>query len=1194
MALRPMLFVGCGGSGGVTLQYVMDNLKTEIVRVAEAKSAQEGQSFELPPRVLPQAWQFVHVDVPSSPDGEDPSRPPSVPKQGGRYVGLAPEGLTWEQVARKVWTVGKETRPDLASGWLRKPGPNDPPLANGAGQERAVGRGVTLGSLSMLREQLQAASSKLNSAEGTKELQFVASLTGAPVTQSPVVFIVSSMAGGSGASMVLDVAQVLARLNPSLAMSTAMFLYTSEVFSALPKALRRGVEPNGLAALGELIGTSLGANRTEGELLERLGVNGADVEQPYKRVFPIGNTHGQRQAIFGDGSQEAVYRAIGRGLASLVSSPEALNGFVAYDMTNNSPQPTDLKWLGEGSQNYDAVLWGSFGYARLSLGRDRYGEYVAQRLARMALDRVVVGHVREDSQSGDADLREAAVDWVRRLERDLGLPTDATAVSLLGRGGRMEQVKNEIRRNSREAIQREVLGDSMLGAPGMPGARFLQVAMTVVGRSQADLQRITNDQAYALVHSWQSQFVADFLAELDRVIADKGILVARQVVLAMRDRVANWHDRLVAEAGRLAPQGAAFVPVPAADVASAIKSQQSMALENPLRKKLADGLSESLSKATAGIAAALLADVLKDFWPSFGEPLVKALADQHGRLVGERSRPVRPSAGADLRSNVYAEWPVVGSPVPDRFRGAHNEVVLMDVDKFPSQFDAHVRSVAAARASGTTPADALDAVLQEIVTDRWPGHNESLVGSAVVEMKTRWVPEKLTVDPLDPAGSVQGRSTARFDFRLAPEEILGRAREWVWRPDGEIGPYLKEGLRSYMDPAKREFEARRVELASQFQATMQQALPLVSVDSAAFGEVHASSLAEDFKFSSLPFEGLAGVDDMLRQVVQDRPSVSQKVVGVFDTALGQGTSVAHIDIFGSYAPMSPLAFPSLLQPLINSWRESVAQNSTTFFWTNRRARPLTGGLAMSVAERQASTAGYVVGRITGRIRGSYEAKANSRPQPIEVYSQSKAKWLPFPNPLLTPYATGKNGKRLYVADELPALLESQLLAIAECGFKTSLEPLLPYVELRHLYGKVVQAQVESDAVDAQGRSFDNATGAQYLRDWIVDGFRPKGGIGFPAGITDEDGQPFDLEDPQGRKDAAVRYCNVKRDSLARAFHTDEPVTSRPHFTAFDRRPMVAAHADDLVWAFDAVVEVINEIELDDVMAEPEELEGLEF
>ena len=127
----------------------------------------------------------------------------------------------------------------------------------------------------------------MQASEGIAELQYVASLLDAgSITQTPAVFIVSSMAGGSGASMVLDVAQVLARIDPTLAMQTSMFLYTSQAFSELPKALRRGVEPNGLAAMGELIGLSLGASLSEGALLQQLGINGADVDQPYKRVFP--------------------------------------------------------------------------------------------------------------------------------------------------------------------------------------------------------------------------------------------------------------------------------------------------------------------------------------------------------------------------------------------------------------------------------------------------------------------------------------------------------------------------------------------------------------------------------------------------------------------------------------------------------------------------------------------------------------------------------------------------------------------------------------------------------------------------------------------------------------------------------------------------------------------------------------------
>ena len=94
----------------------------------------------------------------------------------------------------------------------------------------------------------------------------------------------------------------------------------------------------------------------------------------------------------------------------------------------------------------------------------------------------------------------------------------------------------------------------------------------------------------------------------------------------------------------------------------------------------------------------------------------------------------------------------------------------------------------------------------------------------------------------------------------------------------------------------------------------------------AFGQVHpGEQLTEDFKFSQLPFQGLAGVDDQPEMWFGIGPRCPSKVVGIFDNALGQGEAVAHIDVFGSYAPMSPLAIPSLLQPLANSWRQAVAQ-----------------------------------------------------------------------------------------------------------------------------------------------------------------------------------------------------------------------------------------------------------------------------
>ncbi len=197
----------------------------------------------------------------------------------------------------------------------------------------------------------------------------------------PIAIIVSSMAGGSGASMVLDVPQILATIDPNIGRTTAMFLYTSEVFGSLERADRRGVEANGLAMMGEVFATSLGANGDDSDLLRLLGVTGSRTDQPFRRIFPIGRRAGTQGALFGDGSLESIYRAVGRALAGMVGSPVALDKFIRYDLVNPNPQPTDDVWLGEGTSDPNSVLWGTFGYSSLSLGRDRYGEYVAQLLA---------------------------------------------------------------------------------------------------------------------------------------------------------------------------------------------------------------------------------------------------------------------------------------------------------------------------------------------------------------------------------------------------------------------------------------------------------------------------------------------------------------------------------------------------------------------------------------------------------------------------------------------------------------------------------------------------------------------------------------------------------------------------------------------------------------------------------------------
>jgi hypothetical protein len=73
--MRRFLIVGCGGSGGATLAYVMDQLRSELHAAGVDK--------------LIAGWQFVHIDVPSAAD-PGPDGLANVPAQGGTYIGCGP------------------------------------------------------------------------------------------------------------------------------------------------------------------------------------------------------------------------------------------------------------------------------------------------------------------------------------------------------------------------------------------------------------------------------------------------------------------------------------------------------------------------------------------------------------------------------------------------------------------------------------------------------------------------------------------------------------------------------------------------------------------------------------------------------------------------------------------------------------------------------------------------------------------------------------------------------------------------------------------------------------------------------------------------------------------------------------------------------------------------------------------------
>ena len=108
--------------------------------------------------------------------------------------------------------LGPETALDTIATWApRNPQEVAIPISAGAGQYRAIGRMITLSKATEIHNRLQAAWDALFRVETIAEMSTVdvPGMGKFDPNEPPLVLVVSSMAGGAGASMALDVCRLL-------------------------------------------------------------------------------------------------------------------------------------------------------------------------------------------------------------------------------------------------------------------------------------------------------------------------------------------------------------------------------------------------------------------------------------------------------------------------------------------------------------------------------------------------------------------------------------------------------------------------------------------------------------------------------------------------------------------------------------------------------------------------------------------------------------------------------------------------------------------------------------------------------------------------------------------------------------------------------------------------------------------------
>ncbi|RAV33068.1 tubulin-like doman-containing protein [Corynebacterium heidelbergense] len=1065
--MQKFLVVGCGGSGAATQAFMIDQLKASLRLIAPEINK------------LPKAWQFVTIDVPLEPE-PGPNGLPNVPQAGGRYVGIG-STQPYSQFDRGLSdNLGRKGALGEIATWAsRDPDNLNVPISDGAGQYRGIGRALALQRLSEIRDTLQQAVTDLVDSDANRELdELNRRITGkdsSSADSTPIVLVISSMAGGAGASMFLDVCRILSSIDNVSVGHTAVFLCTPEVFEQRPKSERLGTWPNALAVFGEAVAAQTGsAFGHDQAVFNARGFGGTTQGRSFARLFPIGARMGTKAARFGDGSQQAIYRGLGRALAGLMSSDEASKSFSAYALTNTGALAADRSVFGWGSQtalNWDDMPWGSMGYAQLSMGRDRYAEYAAQRLARSAFERLRTGHYDPSQPSTGQEQLDQRISQRLRYFLDsclaLGNFLDSSPDDYFFTGW-IEQLFGSSSGYSHVSVGtdeiKNLVRSVVYAQDGMKSQEWRDAAISGLQGVSEEVIGRCRSAAYSAVFSVADALADRLVVTVENELSLYGLPYARKLVENLRSGLREQVLPPLRRFGAPVSQGRnpmALTPQ-AEQILQPLTGKGTVKNGAQLTDQLLAAMIPSWEDYLRRCIALQLEELLVDYCDNLLGPLGRELEAAHEDLDEAANKRETLLNLADVSTDNPLAWPADGEEkVNDRFRGSANEIVITSVDRFPRDYGQHMlQTVRVSTPDVVTSDQAVHAATGVVIRGEWEtqGSRPAPRDTLALPMRSEsgggnrvgWVPSSLLSYP-ESSGPREPREARAASFRakVRPRDLIERARQWIMRPKYPFEMFINVDLRHFLtrssDLSDAEYNTRRNALRDAFKEALLQARPLAAVSESALSRAHpGESLRYHYNFSEIPFKDMPVADD-LDQALHESLNLDSSTVDVFRRALKSSEKVHRIEVFGSYPNYSPLVFSSVLPKAAEDWDSRIGAKEG--FWSLRRARPLAAALPMGQEERRAMVAGWMVGALTGRIailnQGSAEASA-------VIFDKEQGKWRPFPKPMLTPPA------QLRIApDWLPAVMESILLAYArfpEKGEDNEVgSSLKPYQVLRGIY-----------------------------------------------------------------------------------------------------------------------------------------------
>ena len=193
---------------------------------------------------IPSAWQFLHIDTPTVPDGEEITN--IAPRlDDDEYMGLIGPNMTFPSLV-KLLDGSPGLRPRVANlaRQSRRPGRAARARRRPDACHRPVGRHGIRGPHPRTAG---GAHPTHYSAEAQGELAGLFNVvegSASRIEPRMYIVVVSSLAGGTGAGLLNLVCDILRAMDTPASDRIFAILYTPEVFQSLGKAASGGVHPN--------------------------------------------------------------------------------------------------------------------------------------------------------------------------------------------------------------------------------------------------------------------------------------------------------------------------------------------------------------------------------------------------------------------------------------------------------------------------------------------------------------------------------------------------------------------------------------------------------------------------------------------------------------------------------------------------------------------------------------------------------------------------------------------------------------------------------------------------------------------------------------------------------------------------------------------------------------------------------------